>query len=118
MKAVLSSPNYSTTFKKEVFMLLILEIILTVTAWRKGYGALALLPLAFAIGIGFIVGSANPESVDWLGFIWIDILAIVALIIMIATASKTLEEDVANYESESNNEVSESFQIESEIPKN
>ena len=37
-------------------MLLLLEIWLTITAWRKGYKALALIPLGLAVLIGFSIG--------------------------------------------------------------
>lgn len=86
--------------------MLLLEIILTVIAWKRGYKALALIPLAFAVFIGLIIGASNPElaeSDDWLSFIWIDVLAIVALGLMIANArksvdSETLEEPALEHE--------------------
>ncbi|MGO8757449.1 MAG: hypothetical protein ACLQG3_04925 [Terracidiphilus sp.] len=37
-------------------MLLILEIALTIAAWRKGWGARALLPLVFGFGAAFLIG--------------------------------------------------------------
>ena len=43
-------------------MLLILEIWLTVKAWRKGWKALALLQLGVALGIGFVVGAVIGAS--------------------------------------------------------
>ena len=72
-------------------MILFLEIFLTITAWRKGFGALALLPLGFALFIGFYIGanSTGPAvSDDIFSYFWIDILAIVALVVMIS-AGKT-----------------------------
>jgi hypothetical protein len=102
-------------------MLLILEIILTVQAWRRGYGFMALLPVGLAIAIGFFIGMANPEAVENAGFleyIWLDILAVVALVIMIAAAPKIQEDEAPDYNSEPVNEVSESFHVETEISKN
>jgi len=37
-------------------MLLILEIGLTIAAWRRGWKSRALLPLAIAVGVGFMAG--------------------------------------------------------------
>jgi hypothetical protein len=78
-------------------MLLIIQIILTVKAYRNGYKAWALLPVGFAIFIGFLIALSDPEmaeSDDFLSFIWLDILAIGALGWMIAKAKvpKELEE--------------------------
>jgi hypothetical protein len=83
-------------FKKEVFMLF-LEIFLTVTAWNRGFKAWALLPLAFAVILGFTIGAANPGAVadnDIFSLIWIDILAVIALGIMSAVGRNS-EERVA-----------------------
>jgi hypothetical protein len=82
-------------------MLLFLEIMLTVTAWRKGYKAWALVPLGLALLIGFLIGLNNPElaeSGDVLSLIWIDILAIVVLGIMIASAKKPEDKKVKEIE--------------------
>ena len=38
-------------------MVLLLEIILTVTSWRKGWRARALLPLGVTMTVGFVVGA-------------------------------------------------------------
>jgi hypothetical protein len=86
--------------------MLFLEIILTVTAWNRGYKAWALIPLACALFIGLMIGASDPElaeSDDWLSYIWIDVLAIVALGLMIANARKpeeteTLEEPALDQE--------------------
>lgn len=74
-------------------MILYVEIALTIWAWKNGYKGWALLPLAFAVLIGYLIGSYSPglvESGNLLSLIWIDLLAIVALILMIA--SKSLQE--------------------------
>ncbi len=43
-------------------MLLFLEIALTIAAWRKGWGARALLPLVFGFGVAFLIGVAIGSS--------------------------------------------------------
>lgn len=47
-------------------MLLIIEIILTVAAWKKGWKAWALVPIGIPLIIGFIVGlTMDPsQSID------------------------------------------------------
>ena len=79
-------------------MILFLEIFLTITAWRKGFRALALLPLGFALFIGFYIGANSTGSAvsdDIFSYIWIDILAIVALVAMIS-AGKTRSQTQKN----------------------
>lgn len=87
-------------------MILILEIVLTIIAWRKGYKGYALLPLGIVFLIAFMVGFSTPElseSAD-LSFIVLDLMAIVALVIMVATAKKPdafeIEEQVEYVEPE------------------
>ena len=43
-------------------MLLIIEIILTVAAWRNGWKAWALVPMGIPLVIGFIVGATMDPS--------------------------------------------------------
>lgn len=43
-------------------MLLILEIALTISAWRKGWKAKALLPLPIAFGVLFLIGIAAAAT--------------------------------------------------------
>src|SRR5262245_43500004 len=70
---------------------LLIEIALTITAWRNGWGAKALFPLAGAFGMGLLLGMAvaatggKPESVVAFGLI-IDVVAIVVLAIMCKSA--------------------------------
>lgn len=71
-------------------MLLFIEIMMTVAAYRRGYKGLALLPLGFAILAGAFISMNNPE-IDILNYVWIDILAIVILGVMIF-AGKSEEE--------------------------
>jgi hypothetical protein len=72
-------------------MLLIIEIILTIVAWNKGWKWLSLLPVGIAILLGFGIGfcggtiESNPEV------IFIDILAIIVLIIMSLKTPKNNE---------------------------
>jgi hypothetical protein len=78
-------------------MLLILEIMLTVTAWRKGYKGFALLPVGLALLAGFSIGANNPGA-DIFSVIWIDILAIIVLGIMIAVAKESETDEVKETE--------------------
>jgi hypothetical protein len=70
-------------------MLLILEIGLTVAAWRRGWKVRALLPLGIGFGIGFLgglimgVSGASEESIFAVGLVG-DLICIGALIGMIA----------------------------------
>lgn len=64
---------------------MILEVILTVVAWRKGWGPMALLPLAFAALWGFFAGANNqPLAVILIG----DAAAYVAFYFMIKNGRK------------------------------
>lgn len=68
--------------------MLIVEIILTVLAWRRGWKWLALLPVGIALLIGFAIGfgiglSGGDASSISGGTVVIDVLAIVALVIML-----------------------------------
>jgi purine-cytosine permease-like protein len=70
-----------------------LEIVLTVVAWRKGWGKRALLPAAFSLAVGIVVGIAlvsaghtsPPDGVKVFGFI-VDLLMVIVLLVMIAKA--------------------------------
>ena len=90
--------------------MLIIEIIMTVAAYRRGFKGWALLPLGLGLLIGVFIGVVNPEyalSNEILDLVWIDIMAIVALGIMIY-AGKTEEEksETAFNESETLSSVS------------
>lgn len=74
--------------------MLILEIILTIIAWRKGWKWLSLVPMAMPIIIGFFTGvgiGLSGGSVDEIpGFMIIfDIIAVIALIIMCFKSPKS-----------------------------
>ena len=43
-------------------MLLLLEIFLTVRAWKKGWGARALIPMALVFTVGFLLGAAQAAA--------------------------------------------------------
>jgi hypothetical protein len=79
-------------------MLIIIQIVLTIFAWKKGWKWYSLIPVAVAFGVGFFigigVGSAGGSVSDLSGVVVLDILAIVALAIMcfVAPKSKQIEE--------------------------
>jgi hypothetical protein len=68
--------------------MLLVEIILTIIAWVRGWKWWALLPLGIALAIGFFVGvgiastGGTINTNDMMSFIWVDILAVIALGIM------------------------------------
>jgi len=71
-------------------LMLIAKITLTVIAWRKGWRWWALLPGFMAFGIGFVLGAiietSGGNSFSVLPYaIFIDIIAIFALICMAGT---------------------------------
>jgi hypothetical protein len=43
-------------------MLLVLQIVLTIAAWLRGWKGWALLPLGIAVGVGFLIGLYMGES--------------------------------------------------------
>jgi len=48
--------------KGEAYVILILEILLTAAAWRRGWNALALVPLAIVIVVGIALGAMMGVS--------------------------------------------------------
>jgi uncharacterized membrane protein YfcA len=69
--------------------MLIIEIILTIFAWRKGWKWLSLIPLGAALLLGllmgFFVGASGGDLNAAKGLaIFLDLLAIVALIVMVS----------------------------------
>jgi uncharacterized membrane protein YfcA len=70
-------------------MLLIVEIILTVAAWRRGWRARALLPIAVCLLLAFVFGAVigasggSMDSVVGVAFL-LDLTAIVTLAVMVA----------------------------------
>lgn len=74
--------------------MLIIEIILTIFAWRKGWKWLALLPMgaALLLGIlmGFFVGASGGDVDAAKGLaIILDIGAVIALIVMLVKTPKS-----------------------------
>ena len=71
-------------------MLLAIEIILTIFAWRNGWKWLALIPVGAALVIGFFIGlnvgltggEISPNIVI------LDVFAIIALIVMLIKKGK------------------------------
>ena len=74
-------------------MLLILEIILTIVAWNRGWKWFALIPVGITFCIGFmaglIVGSTGGSVADISWVTVLDIMAVIALIVMIARKKET-----------------------------
>jgi len=76
-------------------MILALEILLTISAWRKGWRGRALLPLGICMGLAFTIGvsagAAGATEADISGACFIlDILALTALGVMNAKAPHKL----------------------------
>jgi hypothetical protein len=70
-------------------MLLILEIGLMIAAWQRGWKRLALLPLAFGVTAGFILGYFGGSDYDIRGVtLFIDFLCICSLIGMTIKSRK------------------------------
>lgn len=63
--------------------MLIVEIILTIVAWQRGWKWIALIPVGIAFFIGMAIGANSSDPVDPLSVIWIDVLAIIALVLML-----------------------------------
>lgn len=79
-------------------MLLIVEILLTVAVWRKGWKGWALLPVGIecvlAFFIGMAVGAAGVKQEGFMGVaLLLDVMTIVALVIMRVRAPKRVQED-------------------------
>lgn len=68
-------------------MLLIAEIILTIFVWNKGWSWYSLIPVGIAVLIGFVLGLSGATQVG--AFIIFDILAIIALVIMLLNPKKS-----------------------------
>ena len=69
-------------------MLLIIEIILTFFAWRKGWRWIALLPVGICITIGFFIGLTGGNLDGGVVFVP-DIIATLVLILMIVKGTKS-----------------------------
>lgn len=71
--------------------MLIIEILLTIFAWRKGWGWKAIIPTASAFGIGVLVGASVVASGGVLSpaIVLVDVAAIIALIVMVSVEPET-----------------------------
>jgi hypothetical protein len=71
-------------------MLLIVEIVLTVIAWRRGWGAHALLPLVFALvgGTAFVAVTGASVGVAFAVGLLLDLAVFVALVVMAITGPR------------------------------
>ena len=78
-------------------MLIVLEIILTISAWNRGWKWMALLPLGLLLVIGFLWGASiganggNINDIPGMLQYGLDIIGIIALILM-CVFPKKLEE--------------------------
>lgn len=73
-------------------MLLLLEIVLTIAAWRRGWKALALLPLglAFAAGLALPVMVGPDQAMEMAGSLWfVDLGVTVVLGVMACVGRQT-----------------------------
>lgn len=71
-----------------ILLLLILEIVLTICVWKHGYKWKALIPVAIAFFSAFFVSltlTLMGLSLDTSKLFLVDILAIIALIVMLNT---------------------------------
>jgi hypothetical protein len=57
----------------------ILEIILTIFAWRNGWKWLSIIPVCTGFVLGFLLGLSGIAPLQ---AIWLDVIAIIVLIIM------------------------------------
>jgi hypothetical protein len=75
--------------------MIIIQILLIIFAWRNGWKWISLLPTIICFFIGFLIGigiSGGEVNSDVMGFsVIFDILAIIALILMIANEPKNYE---------------------------
>jgi hypothetical protein len=76
-------------------MVLILEILLTVVCWRRGWKAWALTPLGVAFFTGFAIGviavmTGQESALDDLGGVFLlgDLACVLILIVMTAIGRK------------------------------
>ena len=74
----------------------IIEIILTIVAWNKGWRWQSLIPIGTVFILGFMMGIGGAESTS---VIWLDVMAVIALIIMIFN-KKQINENVEINEKE------------------
>jgi hypothetical protein len=71
-------------------VLLLAQIILTVIVWKKGWKWLSLIPIGVCLLFGLLIGLSGGEPSSG---IFIDIIAIVALIIMLTKQKISASKD-------------------------
>jgi peptidoglycan/LPS O-acetylase OafA/YrhL len=81
-------------------MLLIIEILLTIGAWRKGWRSRALLPLGIGLSaaffIGLAVGASGGDTSSLAALcLPLDLIMIVVLAVMASHAPKAVEQEKA-----------------------
>jgi hypothetical protein len=63
----------------------VLSIVLTVVAWRKGWGPRAVLPIIIAtvldLGVGAVLGESTPTAIVVSALV--DVVALAALVLMV-----------------------------------
>jgi len=77
-------------------MIMLIEILLTVKAWRKGWKGYALLPIAIGMSVSFLIGLAAGASggkiEDILPLcVLIELTMIISLIVMAVRSPKYVE---------------------------
>ncbi len=80
-------------------LLLIIEILLTIAVWRKGWKGWALLPVSISLALGFVlglcIGASGGRPEEWIGLgLLLDGISIMALIIMMTRNPKKVKEDM------------------------
>jgi len=74
-------------------MILVIEILLTISAWRKGWKGWALLPIGIGMSIGFLLGMSagatggNVEDILPM-CIFVDLATLISLIVLAAKAPR------------------------------
>ena len=75
-------------------MLLVLEIMLTISAWKKGWKGFALLPVITAMFLGLVIGGSVTDEDSLYGLsIVLDIICVLVLAVMNAIRRRAVEED-------------------------
>src|SRR3989442_1133096 len=80
----------SNTSKGRATMLFVIEVLLTIAAWRKGWGAKALIPLGIGLAVAMLLGamvgaSGGPRAVTQVFplFVLMD-LAVIGVLVRLA----------------------------------
>lgn len=67
--------------------MLIIEIILTIIAWSRGWKAKSLIPLGCVVGIGFLIGlimgSSGYSQQDIANAGWIIVFDIIGMLVLV-----------------------------------